>query len=130
MFSLFKQIYDTSLQSIFKLDSNLSEVDLFRTTVCSFIAGICSKVALYPCDLVKKRMQVQGFADGRAALGKTYAYNGAVDCVRSILQYEGFLGLYKGLFPGLVKAAVVSSSSLVAYEFVKNAIVNINASKN
>ncbi|MEN2495528.1 MAG: hypothetical protein MHMPM18_000141 [Marteilia pararefringens] len=126
MFSVLKQSYDRSYSIFLNRNSKLDEADILRTTVCSFAAGILSKIALYPCDLVKKRMQVQSFGAGRASLGKTYQYKGTFDCVKTIVKYEGCRGLYKGLFPGLVKASVVSSSSLVAYEIVKNLMIEIN----
>lgn len=127
MYSVFRSWYDTAQQMIFKSDStNLHEVDLIRTTVCSFAGGIFSKICLYPMDLIKKRMQIQGFGEARKQLGKTHHYSNSYECARSIVHFEGFLGLYKGLIPGLVKAAVVSSSSLLAYEIIKNGFVRYN----
>ena len=56
-------------------------------------------------DTVKKRLQVQGFAEGRAAMGKTPQYHGFWNCLVTIFRTEGVTrGLFKGWVPGIVKA--------------------------
>lgn len=42
-------------------------------------------------------MQVVGM--GQGALG--YKYNNALEALREILKHEGFIGLYRGLWPNL-----------------------------
>jgi len=38
--------------------------------ICGGLAGIAAKVAVYPLDLSKKRLQVQGFEEARLHFGK------------------------------------------------------------
>ncbi|MES1902509.1 MAG: hypothetical protein MHPSP_001351 [Paramarteilia canceri] len=121
LYSVLKSCYNYTTKY-----SELDEVNVQRTFICSFSAGWISKIIMFPCDLVKKRLQIQGFETGRKQLGKTYEYNGAIHCFKTIVKYEGVRGLYKGLAPGLIKAAFVSSSSTVSYEIIKNFTVTWN----
>lgn len=65
--------------------------------------GIASIYALsfsYPTDLIRRRLQLQGF-------DKTVPkYNGAMHCVKKIINTEGITGLYRGLSANYVKGFV------------------------
>jgi hypothetical protein len=68
-----------------------------------FNGGIASIYALtfsYPTDLIRRRLQLQGF-------DKTVPkYNGAIDCVKKIINTEGISGLYRGLYANYVKSFI------------------------
>ena len=71
----------------------------FQHMIAGSTAGIFSKCIMQPVDLIKTRMQVQ---DGR---GK-YEYKNVIDAFKSIVKYEGPLGLYRGLTPNLLGSGV------------------------
>lgn len=56
------------------------------------MAGFLSKVMVYPMDLAKKRMQIQGFAEHRKNYGFHFSCNGMLDCFRITVRQEGLLG--------------------------------------
>ncbi|CAN0313271.1 unnamed protein product [Lampetra fluviatilis] len=87
-----------------------------QTLVCGAAAGVLSKTLTYPCDLVKKRLQVMGFEQARRHFGEVRAYAGACDCVRRVLREEGLPGLYKGLVPSALKAAASTGLTFLTYE--------------
>ncbi|XP_023238728.1 mitochondrial thiamine pyrophosphate carrier-like isoform X2 [Centruroides sculpturatus] len=89
---------------------------LLGTTICASSAGIAAKGVVYPLDLIKKRIQIQGFQKAREQFGSFRKYKGVTDCFISTLREEGIRGLYKGFFPSVVKAAVVTASYFVVYE--------------
>ena len=61
------------------------------------IAGGIGILSVYPLDLVKTRMMNQRIgADG------SRMYLQSFDCLRKTVQYEGFMGLYRGLLPPLL----------------------------
>lgn len=93
--------------------SHLGPID---SLLCGSAAGICAKVAVYPLDLTKKRLQVQGFEHGRKSFGHTDTYFGLIHCIRRISHVEGISALYKGLSPSLLKAAVSSACIFAFYE--------------
>ena len=61
------------------------------------LAGISALSATYPTDLIRRRLQMQGFDKA------VPQYNGIVDCARKIVQQEGIRGLYRGLGAGYLK---------------------------
>ena len=85
--------------------------------VCGAWAGLGAKMAIYPLDLLKKRLQIQGFQLGRSKFGRTDTYNGLVHCMKIVSQKEGIFAFYKGLSPSLLKAAVSVSFHFLSYEW-------------
>ena len=51
------------------------------------IAGVTELLCLYPLDVVKTRMQLQG----KAATAGAEHYNGMVDAFRKIIASEGYV---------------------------------------
>ena len=84
-------------------------ITLQGSLVCGALAGVATKTILYPLDVVKKRLQVSGWEEGRAGLGLTPRYLSLRDCVGGIVRREGVLALYRGFTPALVKAVSTTS---------------------
>ena len=69
-------------------------------------AGTFAVSITYPTDLVRRRLQLQGF-------DKTVPkYNGILDCCRKIFKSEGIKGYYRGL-----SATYVKTGPAVAIQF-------------
>ena len=84
--------------------------------MCGSGAGLCAKVAIYPLDMIKKRLQIQGFESGRIGFGKNQYYSGFLSCARGIVLNEGLRAFYKGLSPSLIKATVSVGCHFYFYE--------------
>jgi len=81
------------------------------------LSGIITKTIVYPLDTVKKRLQVQGFSEGRITMGLTPQYEGFRNCFITVYNTEGlFNGLYKGWTPGIIKAFVSKSVYFIILE--------------
>ncbi|XP_034645957.1 mitochondrial thiamine pyrophosphate carrier isoform X3 [Trachemys scripta elegans] len=91
-----------------------------KNLVCGSCAGVISKTLTYPFDLFKKRLQVGGFEQARAAFGQVRTYKGLMDCAGQIVREEGPVGLFKGLSPSLLKAALSTGFTFFWYEFFCN----------
>ncbi|NXU58783.1 TPC protein, partial [Turnix velox] len=87
-----------------------------KNLVCGSCSGIISKTLTYPFDLFKKRLQVGGFEQARAAFGQVRTYRGLLDCMRQIMREEGPGGFFKGLSPSLLKAAASTGLIFFCYE--------------
>ena len=59
--------------------------------ICGGLAGLMAVSFTYPTDLIRRRLQLQGF-DSRVP-----KYDGIKDCISKIVRKEGVSGLYKGL---------------------------------
>ncbi|THH05020.1 hypothetical protein EW146_g10014 [Bondarzewia mesenterica] len=86
----------------------------WRKLACGALAGAVSQSITYPFDVVRRKMQVTGMNAG--ALG--YKYNNAIDATRSIIRTEGLRGMYRGLWPNLLKVAPSIATSFFTYELV------------
>ena len=91
---------------------------LYGSIVAGSLAGLCAKTAVYPFDLVRKRMQVQGFRREGRDFGRPFVCDGMVDCFRKIYGGEGFAGMFKGLSPSLLKAIATSALHFSTYELI------------
>ena len=89
---------------------------------------MASKIIVYPLDVVKKRLQVQGFESARHKFGATQQYSGFVSCLVRVARGEGARGLYKGLNPGLLKAAVGAGCNVSMYEQLCHMLVRVKKS--
>ncbi|XP_074599170.1 mitochondrial thiamine pyrophosphate carrier-like [Brevipalpus obovatus] len=83
--------------------------------ICGGMSGIVAKATIYPLDLVKRRLQVQGFGHARKNLGEVPNYTGLLDCIKQIIHKESFYGLFKGLKPSILKAFLGTGSHFLLY---------------
>lgn len=111
-YKMFNQFY----RYVFEIDAN--EHAMLGNIVSGSLAGLCAKTAIYPLDLTRKRMQIQGFEECRKYFGKTFSCKGMFDCIQKIYLIEGLLGLFKGLSPSLVKAVATSALHFASYEYI------------
>ena len=83
------------------------------------LASILAKSGVFPLDLIRKRLQVQGPTRERFAGGMVPLYGkGVWKTGREIVGTEGWRGLYRGLGVSLVKAAPASAVTMWTYEKV------------
>lgn len=84
--------------------------------ICGALSGFCTKLIVYPLDLVKRRLQIQGFSKGRKTYGKHFVCKHLLQCMYRVVRKEGMLGLYKGLSSSLLKAAITSAIFFTFYD--------------
>jgi solute carrier family 25 thiamine pyrophosphate transporter 19 len=82
------------------------------------LASVIAKTGVFPLDLVRKRLQVQGPTRSRYIHRNIPEYKGVTAAIGTILGKEGFKGLYRGLTVSLVKAAPASAITMWTYEKV------------
>ena len=81
------------------------------------VASVLAKTAVFPLDLVRKRIQVQGPTRSRYVHRNIPEYaGGAIGALRAIARAEGVRGLYRGLTVSLLKAAPGSAVTVWTYE--------------
>lgn len=55
--------------------------------------------------------------------GMGYQYKGITDAIKTIIAQEGIRGMYKGLWPNLLKVAPSMASSWLSFELTRDAII-------
>ncbi|KAJ3996393.1 mitochondrial carrier domain-containing protein [Lentinula boryana] len=91
-----------------------------RKLTCGALAGSISQTLTYPFDVLRRKMQVAGMKS--SALG--HKYTGALDALIGIMRTEGIQGLYRGLWPNLLKVAPSIATSFFTYELVKELLIS------
>jgi solute carrier family 25 thiamine pyrophosphate transporter 19 len=80
-------------------------------------ASVLAKTGVFPLDLIRKRLQVQGPTRARYVGGTIPVYGtGVWNTGNSIVRREGWRGLYRGMGVGLVKSAPASAITMWTYE--------------
>ena len=81
------------------------------------LASLFAKTGVFPLDVIRKRLQVQGPRRASFAGGKIPQYGkGVWRTGEAIVAKEGWKGLYRGLGVGLVKSAPASALTVWTYE--------------
>jgi len=105
----------------------LMNADLARNTIerkdmpswkIAFYGGLAGEalwLASYPFDVVKSKMQSDGF-------GKEMRYNGMRDCFAQTWRMEGARGFWKGIAPTLLRAMPVSAGTFFVAEMTMRAL--------
>ncbi|CAN0251414.1 mitochondrial adenyl nucleotide antiporter SLC25A25-like isoform X1 [Lampetra fluviatilis] len=84
---------------------------------CATTSSTCGQLASYPLALVRTRMQAAASIGGPGA-----SQPGMVGLMRSIVQQDGLLGLYRGIAPNFMKVIPAVGISYVVYENLKGAL--------
>ncbi|KAA8909023.1 mitochondrial deoxynucleotide carrier [Sphaerosporella brunnea] len=79
-------------------------------------ASTIGKTVVFPFDLVRKRLQVQGPTRQKYVHRNIPAYANMIGAMRDIIKYEGYRGLYKGFTVSLIKAAPLSAVTMWTME--------------
>ena len=81
------------------------------------LASVFAKTGVFPLDLIRKRLQVQGPTRTRYVGGRIPVYGKSVwKTGKTIVRREGWTGLYRGLGVGLLKSAPTSAITMWTYE--------------
>lgn len=110
-------IYETLKARFIVVDEEKRSDIGMRTLLCGAAAGTLSQTVTYPFDVLRRKMQVAGMSE------LSPKYKGAVDATIQIIRAEGWWGgMYKGLWPNLLKVAPSIATSFFVYESVKDFI--------
>jgi solute carrier family 25 folate transporter 32 len=88
---------------------------LTNYTVDATCAGIITILITNPLFLLKTRMCLQY---ARADTSKAVKYKNTFDAFRTLIRTEGFLGLYKGIVPGIF-GTLNGTIQMVTYDLMK-----------
>ncbi|CAG0891596.1 unnamed protein product, partial [Darwinula stevensoni] len=81
------------------------EIGVGRTVVAGGVGGCTLWAVIFPSDVVKSRIQVQGSRESMRSV------------FRGIVKSEGVMALYNGLLPTLVRTFPATGALFLAYEY-------------
>ncbi|XP_063995888.1 mitochondrial thiamine pyrophosphate carrier-like isoform X2 [Diachasmimorpha longicaudata] len=109
-------VFYSLLTDFYKSFSDGSSTTVPNSMIAGSAAGLFAKTAVYPLDLARKRLQIQGFEHGRIGFGKFFSCRGLMECLSKTAKNEGLRGLFKGLLPSQLKAAATTALHFTFYE--------------
>ncbi|XP_062550184.1 mitochondrial thiamine pyrophosphate carrier-like [Armigeres subalbatus] len=112
---MFYNLFGSFVRRLEHLDENTT-LPPTELLLCGGLAGLTTKLIVYPLDLAKKRLHIQGFSQNRQTFGKHFVANRLFQCLYQVCRDEGIQGLYKGLNPSLLKAAITSAFYFAIYD--------------
>lgn len=84
--------------------------DLINLSLGAAAGGVAAAIT-YPTDVVRRRMQLQGFKDFNLP-----RYDSTWHCIRTTVATEGVKGLYKGMVPCFLKVVPSMAIAFMIYE--------------
>jgi len=91
----------------------------YRKLAAGAISGAVAQTCTYPFDVLRRRFQINSMS------GMGYQYKSIGDAIKTILVQEGFLGLYKGIVPNLLKVAPSMASSWLSFELARDFLLSL-----
>ena len=98
------------------LINNAGYDNQFVNLISGGLSGLSSVTFTYPTDLIRRRLQLQGFDN------KVPKYDGIFDCCKKIYIKEGVIGFYRGLIMCYVKIFPAVALQFWVMEIGKNII--------
>ena len=86
------------------IGSRREDISAGKVALYGGIAGEALWLASYPFDVVKSKLQSDGF-------GAQMRYRSAVDCALQTWRAEGLAGFWRGIGPTLLRAMPVSAGT-------------------
>eukprot|EP00249_Psilotum_nudum_P007859 c20870_g1_i1 orf=360-2165(-) len=89
------------------------QLGILATVLFGSISGAAAQTAVYPLEMVQRRLQFQAACQGPAI------YKNMIDALHVIVHKEGFGALYAGLIPNYLKLVPAAAISFLVYESLK-----------
>jgi len=95
------------------VESGKETLGLYLTLLCGAASGSLSTLVTFPFDTVRRRMQIQNLhvEESQRLSGRGQ--------IMSMIEKEGFKGLYRGLTPELLKVVPMVGTMFTVYEYLK-----------
>lgn len=90
-----------------------------RKLLAGAVSGAVAQTCTYPFDVLRRRFQINTMS------GMGYQYKSIGDAIRVIVTKEGIRGLYKGLYPNLLKVAPSMAASWLSFEVTRDFLVDL-----
>lgn len=91
------------------------EIPSYKIAFYGGLAGEALWLASYPFDVIKSKMQTDGF-------GANQKYSSMRNCVAATWRADGMRGFWRGIWPTLIRAMPVSAGTFAVVEMTMRAI--------
>ncbi|XP_065659708.1 mitochondrial substrate carrier family protein ucpB [Hydra vulgaris] len=105
-----------------KLGATSIYAPLWKKVIAGAIVGAIGSAIANPTDLVKIRMQAQE----KLKPGECARYRHTFAAFQDILTNEGILGMWRGVGPTVLRAAILTASQIPSYDHSKSILLRNN----
>ncbi|KAJ7028511.1 mitochondrial carrier domain-containing protein [Mycena alexandri] len=111
--------YEKLVQRELRLHPGMKREELSPAKAVLFgaAAGYALWAIIYPIDMIKSRMQTDGFTP---ATGQKY--KSAIDCVRTVWRTEGVAAFTRGLTPTLIRSPFANGATFLGFEMASRVL--------
>lgn len=99
--------YEATRELLAKPGQSKDDIGPLNTMAAGAVGGVALWTAIFPADVIKSRIQVQSLTHSMTQVGM------------EIIRKEGFLALYNGLQPTIVRTIPATAVLFVVYEYSK-----------
>ncbi len=96
-----------------------AEPNLIQRIMAGLVTGAFGITVACPTDVVKIRLQ----AEGKLEPGVPRRYKGSFDAYKKIIASDGFVGLYSGLLPNILRNSIMNAAELASYDQIKTSLI-------
>lgn len=105
--------YEATRELLAKPGQSKDDIGPLNTMAAGAVGGVALWTAIFPADVIKSRIQVQSLTHSMTRVGM------------EIFRKEGFLALYNGLQPTIVRTIPATAVLFVVYEYSKKLMTEL-----